>query len=232
MLYAQIKNGEFVQEFGQELVRWDADNYCSAEALVKDGKADLFGVVPLQPTEPPAFDPITQRIERAGAELLSGQWQYKWSVIELYATQSERQAAIDAHLAAICAEKWEAIKAERERRKAGGVLVGVNWFYSDEPTRTQYALLDSKATRAGWTDAVVIHPAWKTMAKDANGEPIKVAMTVGLLRQIIDAGITKEGQIFDKAEEHRLAMENSADPATYDFTQDADKTRWPVIFGE
>lgn len=140
-------------------------------------------------------------------------------------------AEILAHRAAMLADarakRWSEIKTERDRRKAGGVLVAGHWFHSDDPSRTQYGILDSKALRAGWTDAVVIHPKWKTMESNPDGSPIYTAMTVALLRQILDAGIVQEAALFDKAEQHRLAMEASTDPASYDSS-----TGWPLIYGE
>lgn len=118
-------------------------------------------------------------------------------------------------------EAWGAIKAERDRRKAGGVMIGGKWFHTDDPSRIQYGILDSKATRASLPATVVLHPAWKTMSSE------KTPMTVAVLRQILDAGIVYEGAVFDVAETHRAAMEASADPAAYDFSGG-----WPMVFGE
>lgn len=64
-------------------VEWDAENFCSAEALVKDGKADQFRVVPLLEVDQPAFDPMTQTCYRDGCALVDGQWQYNWRVVAL-----------------------------------------------------------------------------------------------------------------------------------------------------
>lgn len=127
-------------------------------------------------------------------------------------------------LAAAKAAAWEAIKAERDRRKVGGVKVPIDgadyWFHSDDATRTQLGILDAKAIRAGWPDATVIHPEWKTMSGT------KVPMTVARLREILDRGIANESALFDVAEAHRAAMEASADPASHDFS-----AGWPAAFG-
>lgn len=64
-------------------VAWDENNYCTAAALVKDGKAEQFRVVPLLETQPPEIDPATQTVFRDGCELIDGQWQYKWTVRDL-----------------------------------------------------------------------------------------------------------------------------------------------------
>lgn len=125
------------------------------------------------------------------------------------------------------ASRWEDIKRERERRRDGGVKVGAFWFHTDLPSRTQYGILDGKVTRANLPDAAVLHPKWKTMARQENGEPVFTAMTVGLLRQILDAGIVQESAVFDAAEAHRAAMEASEDPAAYDLS-----AGWPLSFGE
>ncbi len=117
------------------------------------------------------------------------------------------------------ADAWALIETERDRRAFGGIQVGDYWFHSDTKTRTQLAILDAKATRAGWPVGTVVHAAWKTMSK------VKVPMTVSLLRQILDAGIGKEGQIYDVAENHRLAMRASDNPATYDYL-----SGWPEIY--
>lgn len=122
---------------------------------------------------------------------------------------------------------WQKIKAERERRKAGGVRVGDHWFHSDADSRTQYSILDGKAQRAGWSDSQVIHPTWKTMDRAPDGSSIYTAMTVELLRQILDAGIDQEAVTFAIAEKHRVTMQASLDPETYDFS-----AGWPAIYGE
>jgi hypothetical protein len=96
MEYAQITNGEALQITTHGNVEWDANNFCSAEALTRDGKAEQFNVVPLRVIEPPACNPITQTAVRNGCELVGGVWQYKWDVVERFATQAERDAAIAA----------------------------------------------------------------------------------------------------------------------------------------
>lgn len=112
-------------------------------------------------------------------------------------------------------EVWNMIKRERSRQNSSGVKVGNHWFHSDAPSRSQYALLDAKAIREGWTNDVVIDN-WKVMSPMAN--PVYVPMTVGLLRQILDAGIMKEKMNFVVAEQHRIAMLASSDPLTYDYS--------------
>lgn len=61
-------------------VKWDDKNICSAEALFRDGKAKQFNIVELHETDPPEFDPETQKVIRHGAEYVDKKWQYRWRV--------------------------------------------------------------------------------------------------------------------------------------------------------
>lgn len=99
MEYAQLNEAgtEAIQITTHGNVEWDENNFCPAEALVKDGKADQFRVVPLIVTEQPTFDPITQTVIRDGCEEVEGQWQYKWRIDDLSSEQiAENQAAAQA----------------------------------------------------------------------------------------------------------------------------------------
>ena len=102
MEYAQLnKDGtEAIQITSHGLIEWDDRNYCTAEALVKDGKAGQFRVVELTVTEPPEFDPLTQSCIRDGCEKVKGKWQYKWRIDNLSAEQIAANAEA-ARLASI-----------------------------------------------------------------------------------------------------------------------------------
>jgi len=116
---------------------------------------------------------------------------------------------------ATAAQVWEAIKAERDRRKAGGVKVGEKWFHSDDGSRIQQMGLVMMGANL---------PAglqWKTM------DGSFITMTPALAQQVFTAQAASDQTIFAAAETHRVAMEASADPATYDYS-----TGWPKIFGE
>lgn len=119
---------------------------------------------------------------------------------------------------------WNAIKAERDRRKYGGFKVVVGgedkWFHSDEPSRNQYGVMLTTAIEKG-LPVDFVFDAWKTM------DGTKLPMTVELVRRIRDAGMAMEKQHFNNAEIHKAAMEASSDPAAYDFS-----TGWPKVFGE
>lgn len=117
--------------------------------------------------------------------------------------------------AEIKAAKWDAIKTERDRRKAGGVKVGVKWFHSDDASRIQQVGLVMMGA------SIPANTQWKTM------DGSFVTMTQTLAGQIFQASAANDMAIFAATEAHKAAMEASADPASYDFS-----TGWPKAFGE
>ncbi len=131
------------------------------------------------------------------------------------------------------ASKWDAIKAERDRRKSGGLKVKVGnvykWFHSDADSRIQHLGLKDKARDliAGggtMTDKLTIlgqTVKWKTM----DGSFVDISAQVAF--DIVAAAGDLDAQLFAAAETHKAAMEASGDPASYDFS-----TGWPKVFGE
>lgn len=132
------------------------------------------------------------------------------------------QALVDQHKKAQYDTIWEQIKAKRDTCKYGGVeltIDGVNyWFWTDEPTRTQYALLVNSAER-NQLPADYVLDDWKTMAG------VYVPMTVARLHQVIDAGIAKEKIIFNFAKSLYAKLYASNDPASLDW-----KTGWAQTY--
>ena len=119
-------------------------------------------------------------------------------------------------LAEIKAAKWEAIKAERQRRTlSGGYQAGGKWFHSDLISRGQQLGLN---VLNGLVPPGIM---WKTM----DGSFIE--MTWALAQQILAAASQSDRAIFLAAEAHKVAMEASADPANYDFSGG-----WPPMYGE
>ena len=130
---------------------------------------------------------------------------------------------------------WQKIKVERDRRKAGGVKVQVGgvdkWFHTDDASKTQH--LANKDTAqdqlavGGQMSDFLLDPEtgakipWKTM--DGTFTP----MTCQLAFDIVKAAKSGELATFAAAETHRVAMEASADPASYDYSGG-----WPKIYGE
>lgn len=130
-------------------------------------------------------------------------------------------ATLGASHALVCQIAWDEIQLERDARRAGGFRVGNMWFHSKDTDRAQYTTFCSLAVERSLGAGVVLRPAWITMS----GELID--MSVDLVRQVRNAGIDLENALFDSARAHKVAMEASADPLSYDYT-----AGWPARFGE
>ena len=111
MHYAQLKeDGSFDRELPDGNVEFSPRCFQPARTLDAAERA-LFRVVPLLAVAAPSFDPITQKIERAGAELVGVEWRQKWAVIALdAATIAANQAA--AAEAARLAEIKQAVRTD------------------------------------------------------------------------------------------------------------------------
>lgn len=105
---------------------------------------------------------------------------------------------------------WERIKTERDRRKSLGVKVGAHWFHSDDPSRIQQLALAMMGA------AIPAGLQWKTLT--TTPPPVFVAMTPALAQGIFQATAASDGAIFGAAETHRMAMEASPTPESYDFS--------------
>jgi hypothetical protein len=127
------------------------------------------------------------------------------------------KAELDAWIADdIKADMWDAIKAERDRRKNdGGYKVGTKWYHSDTSSRIQQ--LGLVMMGAG----LPANLYWKTMDSSF------VLMTQTLALQIFQTAAASDMAIFTVAEQKKAAMLASATPATYDYL-----TGWPLIYGE
>ena len=173
------------------------------------------------PAPQPAYDPITQRVQAIAPELTAlGHWEQRWEVVELFDTQTEKDEAIAADRAAKQAAAWERIKVHRDYlSENGGYKVSIEgvdkWFHSDAKSKTQQLSLVLLSANAS---AV---PPWKTM------DGSKVTMSQTLAGQIFAAAVTQDGALFAAAEVHRVAMETSNTPESYDFSDG-----WPTVFVE
>lgn len=120
-----------------------------------------------------------------------------------------------ATLAELQAAAWSGIKAERDRRKAGGVKVGDKWFHTDDGSRIQQIGLAMMGANL---------PAglqWKTL------DGSFVTMTPQLAQSVFTSVAASDQAIFGAAEKHRVAMIAAADPSAYDYA-----SGWPKIYGE
>lgn len=183
---------------------WDENNYCTPEALIKDGKAEQFGVIAVDESPQPEYDSITQSLREDDPELIETEWVQQWQVIDLSPEQATQNLA-DAQ-----ASTWERIKTERDRRKYLGVKVGAHWFHSDDPSRIQQLAL------AMMGNSVPPGLMWKTLT--LTPPPMFVEMTPVLAQGIFQATAASDAAIFAAAEGHRMSMEASANPEGYDFS--------------
>lgn len=125
------------------------------------------------------------------------------------------------------AQVRERIKAKRDAIKGGGMKVGTKWYHTDTESRIQHLGLLEKARAAraaGGTDATRLQALgqdikWKTM------DGSFIYLTVKHAEDIFAAVTDLDAAAFAAAETHRVAMEASADPASYDFA-----AGWPATF--
>ena len=208
-MYVQLnQDGTFWRQV-RELrnFEWDASHFCPPEKLTV-GESAYFRVYPLTLTTRPTTNAITQGLREIDPIQVDGVWTQQWEVYELPAETAAANLA-NAKLSA-----WAAIKAERDRRKAGGVLVSGKWFHSDVDSRIQQLGLVMMG-------ASVPSVQWKTM------DGSFVTMSQAIANGIFQAAAALDMSLFAVAEAHRLAMEASADPGGYDFS-----ANWPTHYAE
>lgn len=104
---------------------------------------------------------------------------------------------------------WERIKNERDRRKSIGVKVGDHWYHSDADSRIQQLSLFLMG-------AAVPPVQWKTLT--LSPPPVFVTMTQAIAGGIFQATAASDAAVFAAAEAHRMAMEASSTPESYDFS--------------
>ena len=134
---------------------------------------------------------------------------------------------------------WEKIKVLRQDRQYLGVKLttanGQFWFHSDEPSRSLHlgmvgaAILHILNVVVGIA-TLPIFPSnlvWKTMDKNAQGQPIFIQLDYVLALQIFAADKAMTSDCFQIAEYHRLQMESSNDPINYNYL-----VGWPIVYGE
>ena len=163
------------------------------------GEINMPDVQGYTPSTTPDYDPATHAVREVAPVDGVQQW-------EVYALPAED---VSANRAAARAAKWEAIKAERDRRKALGVKVDGRWFHSDADSRVQQISLFVMG-------AAVPSIQWKTLTTTPS--PVFVTMTQTIAAGIFQNTAASDAAIFAAAETHRIAMEASPTPETYDFT--------------
>ena len=161
------------------------------------GQIDTPEVSSYVPSTTPQYNPATHAVREAAPVDGVQQW-------EVYPLPAEEVAA---NKAAARAAKWEAIKAERDRRKALGVKVGDHWYHSDADSRIQQISLFVMG-------ASVPPIQWKTLTTTPS--PVFVTMTQTIAAGIFQNTAASDAAIFAAAETHRIAMEAMPDPENYD----------------
>lgn len=151
---------------------------------------------------------VTQRLQVIAPQVINGQWVQAWQVVAIPAHEiaAARAAAIGA--------AWERIKHERDRRKSLGVKVGEHWYHSDADSRIQQISLFVMG-------AAVPPVQWKTLT--TSPPPVFVTMTQAIAGGIFQNTAASDAAVFAAAEMHRVAMEASSTPESYDYSGG-----WPV----
>lgn len=159
-----------------------------------------------QPTE---YNRLTHAIRQLEPVEVNGVMEQRW---EVYALD---EAVVFANLAMAKDAAWGSIKMERDRRASLGVKVGSHWFHSDQKSRTQQLglVLLGANIPAGLQ--------WKTLT--TTPPPVFVTMTPELAQNIVAATAASDTAVFTAAEQHRIALESSSDPESYDFS-----VGWPT----
>lgn len=181
----------------------------SFPSVITDEDIASFGLIPVVKTGKPTHDPITQVVRERDPALIDGQWTQQWEVYPLPVEE------VQANQAAATEAAWERIKAERDRRKFAGVKVGAHWFHSDDSSRIQQLALVMMGS------AIPAGLQWKTLTLTT--PPVFVEMSPALAQGIFQATAASDAAIFAAAETHRIAMEASPNPESYDFN-----TGWPL----
>ncbi len=168
-----------------------------SKSFPADGQIDTPEVSSYAPAPTPQYNPTTHAVRETAPVGGVQQW-------EVYALPAEEATA---NQAAARAAKWEAITAERDRRKALGVKVGGHWYHSDADSRIQQISLFVMG-------ASVPPIPWKTLT--TTPPPVFVVMTQTIAAGIFQNTAASDAAIFAAAEVHRAAMEARPDPENYD----------------
>lgn len=192
----------------QEIRNLNPNTSFSAPFSAPDGYSLVFS------SPQPSFNSTTEAVRELQPLLTAkGHYEQQWEVYNLPTEQ------VNANLASARIQKWESIKAERDRRKYLGVKVGSHWYHSDDPSRIQQLALVLMG------NSIPAGLMWKTLT--LTPPPVFVEMTPALAQGIFQATAASDAAIFAVAENHRIAMEASPDPSGYDFS-----TGWPVSIEE
>lgn len=167
------------------------------------------------PSPQPLYNPVLEYVQE-GAPVFTdkGNYEQTWVVVQKYNTEEERNEAIASDLASKRAQKWEQIKAERDKRtQNGGYLAVEKWFHSDTFSRSQQiglVLMGSNIPEG---------LMWKTM----DGSFIE--MTQAVANAVFVSAGTQDSATFAYAESLKAQVDASSDPLSIDIY-----SGWPVCF--
>jgi hypothetical protein len=158
----------------------------------------------------------------------AGHWLEKRDGVWVASDEAAVQAIIDGYdpLPLARDAAWEQIKAERDRRKAAGVMVRQWRFHSDADSRIQQLGLKDQARdllASGAAPSTIMRKRgepiyWKTL--DGSFAP----MTIQLALDVVDAIGDADSALFKAAEMHKAAAWASSDPQQYDYS-----SGWPEV---
>ena len=172
-------------------------------ATVTADVAAALGYDVLTILDKPAYDAATHELVAVDPQIIGGKWVQDWVAQPIPAPviAAARAAAIEA--------AWERIKHERDRRKSLGVKVGEHWYHSDADSRIQQISL--------FVMGAAMPPVqWKTLT--TSPPPVFVTMTQTIAGGIFQNTAASDAAVFAAAEAHRMAMEASPTPESYDFS--------------
>lgn len=148
-LYVQLTppNGT-PREIPNENTHWDANNFCTPEKLIADGRADMFSVFEMQPTDKPAFDPLTEKVEASTPILLDGQWVQQWVVVAM--TDEEKAAVARAIQNDIVSNTQKRLDDFARTRNYDGILSLCTYATSTTPKFQQEGQYGVNARDTTW----------------------------------------------------------------------------------
>lgn len=183
-----------------------------------------YAVVFLTPQPP--HNPVTQIVRATQPVLTSkGTWEQRWEIVSKFHEYTDEQGVIhtvaEQEIDAIAEDlnnkrqvKWEAIKAERDRRtQQGGYSASSKWFHSDTFSRSQQLGLVMLGNN------IPAGLMWKTM------DGTFIEMTPALAQEIFQAATISDSTIFAYAESLNQQVQSSDNPESIDI-----KSGWPICF--
>jgi len=182
-------------------------------------KAAILGLTPVMPTPRPEH--------QAGMTLTEGEPTLGPDGVMVQTWVQTAIQGIDNRSDAVSI--WKLIRDKRFEVSCGGVLVSGHWYHTDTISKVQH--LGNKDTARDMLDAgaqptdALLDPVtgnpivWKTMGGAF------VPMTIQIALDVARAAKALELAAFAAAEAHRAALQQAADPASYDFSGG-----WPAIY--